>query len=165
MPALLRIEMFASISSGVTLELAPGAKTMLLSPFSDDYDHGYAGSAIACRNSGYVNSRLLKMNSEFSAERIIPQAPDQSHGVAEPGDSDGLVRTFSAGMNLKVGSDDGLAYGGNPCSDCYQVCIDAADDDNWLLRRQCSFSSKITMKDCHQKMEHKRLPSSRTERR
>jgi hypothetical protein len=35
MPEPLRIERFASMSSGVTLELAPGAKTMLLSPFPE----------------------------------------------------------------------------------------------------------------------------------
>jgi hypothetical protein len=39
-------------------------------------------------------------------------------------------------MILKVGSDDGLAYDRNSLSDRYQVCIDATDHDNWLLRRQ-----------------------------
>jgi hypothetical protein len=102
-----------------------------------NYDHGYAGSAIACGNAGYLNSCLLKVGPELGAERIIPQPSDESHGIAEPGHSDGLIRTFSAGMNLKVGPDDGLAYGRNSLSDRYQICIDAADNDNWLLRRQC----------------------------
>jgi hypothetical protein len=102
-----------------------------------DYDHGYAGNAIACGDAGYLNACLLKVGSELSAERIIPQAPDESHGVAEPGHSYGLIRTFSAGMNLKVGPDDGLACGRNSLSDRYQIGIDATDDDNWFLRRQC----------------------------
>jgi hypothetical protein len=102
-----------------------------------DYDHGYAGDAIACGNAGYINACLLKVCPKLSAERIIPQAPDESDGIAEPGHSDGLICAFSAGMNLKVGSDDGLAYDRNSLSDRYQIYIDAADDDNWLLRRQC----------------------------
>jgi hypothetical protein len=76
------------------------------------------------------------VSSEYSTERIIPQAPDESHRVAKPSHSDGLIRSLSTGMILKVGSDDGLAYDRNSLSDRYQVCIDATDHDNWLLRRQ-----------------------------
>ena len=36
---------------------------------------------------GYVNAFLLKVGSELCAERIIPQSPDESHGIAEPGRS------------------------------------------------------------------------------
>jgi hypothetical protein len=77
------------------------------------------------------------MSPELSAERIIPQAPDESHWIAEPCYTDGLIRAFSARMNLKVGSEDSLAYDRNSPGDRNQICIDAADDDNWLLRRQC----------------------------
>jgi hypothetical protein len=48
-----------------------------------------------------------------------------------------LIRTFTARVNLEIGSSDGLAYGRESLSDRYQVCIDATDNDNWLLRRQC----------------------------
>jgi hypothetical protein len=77
------------------------------------------------------------VSSELSAERIVPHAPNESHRIAEPGHSDGLICALSAGMNLKVGSDDGLAYGRNSFSDRHQVGINAADDDDWFLRRQC----------------------------
>jgi len=102
-----------------------------------DYDHGYAGNATACGNAGYLNACPLEVGSELSAERIIPQAPDEPHGITEPGHSDGLIRAFSAGMNLKVRSEDGLACGRDSLSDRYQVGIDTTDDDNWFLRRQC----------------------------
>src|ERR1700744_5364112 len=45
-------------------------------------------------------------------------------------------------MNLKVGSNDGLAYRRKSLGHRYQVCIDAADDHNWLLRRHCVFLKK-----------------------
>jgi hypothetical protein len=130
-----------------------------------DYDHGYAGNATACGNAGYLNACPLEVGSELSAERIITQATYESHGIAEPRHGDGLIRAFSAGMNLKVGCDDGLAYSRHSLSYRYQVCIDAADDDNWLLRRQC-VSPQNNVEGLPMKiLGRKRPPSSRTGRR
>src|SRR5208337_878718 len=48
-----------------------------------------------------------------------------------------LVRPLATGMNLKIRSDDGLAYGWNSPCDCYQIGVDAADDNHWLLPGHC----------------------------
>jgi hypothetical protein len=51
MPALLSMDMSVSRSSGVTMELAPGATQDAVVSALRDYDHGYAGDAIACGNT------------------------------------------------------------------------------------------------------------------
>jgi hypothetical protein len=73
------------------------------------------------------------MRFQLGSEYIAAQASDQPHRVSKPGHGNGLVCALATRMNLKVRSCYGLANGRNSLGDRYQVCVDAAHDDDWFL--------------------------------
>jgi hypothetical protein len=78
----------------------------------------------------------MQLPLEFNAESIAPYPSYEPDGISQSRYGYGLIRALSTGMDRKVRCNDSFAHRGHPLSHRYQVCIDASDDDNWLLRRQ-----------------------------
>ncbi len=72
------------------------------------------------------------MIAQLSAEDIVAKAADHADGVTEPGDRDGLIGAFSAGMHGEVLAEQSLAGQGGARRSGNEIDVDAAYDDDWL---------------------------------
>jgi hypothetical protein len=78
----------------------------------------------------------MQLRLELNAEGIASYPSYEPDGISQSRYGYGLIRALSTGMDRKVRCEDSFAHCGHPLRHRYQVCIDASDNDNWLLRRQ-----------------------------
>ena len=77
---------------------------------------------------GGVDSGSLQVGAQQVSVGIVAELADHLDGIAEAGDSDGLIGSFAAGVSLEAGSGDGFAGEGNVFDGGDEVGVDAADD-------------------------------------
>ncbi len=77
------------------------------------------------------------MSAHLRADCVVAEPADHVHRISQARDRDGLVGALSAGVNLKIAADHGLAGQRNFRGDDHEILVDAPHHNNRLSCGQC----------------------------
>src|SRR5438128_3384771 len=93
-------------------------------------DHRDPRWTVRSAHTAHIDSASNQLRAQLFAERIGAYTADHANLMAKPRCSDGLIRTFSAWMHLKIVAVHGFPNKGNPPCTSHEVNVDTPDYDN-----------------------------------